>query len=314
MRKLKRGDEGIAMVLTTIAMAALLACASLAIDIGQTAASTRSVQNSADAAALAAANDCARGTSIRPLTQYGNGAAATCNTSSSTATGTASKAVDRLFGTLTIPTQRSATAKWGTLSSFTDVFPLTIGTCAMNGLTPGKNVTLHSSDFGDCDNGSGQFGWLNISCSSPTKVDTSGGLDGTTGNTPKSCTDAQLDAFMGTDVMVPVFDPDKTCGSHDYCISYFAQFHLTGWSGNGASSYGCGDDPKKHACPPSVPPSTLGKQCNDSLDGVSPPSSDTKPCIRGYFIKPIRVEDLGQVNPGACNDTELYVCRVYLSS
>ena len=65
MRKLKRGDEGIAMVLTTIAMTALLACASLAIDIGQTAASIRSVQNSADAAALAAANDCARGASIR---------------------------------------------------------------------------------------------------------------------------------------------------------------------------------------------------------------------------------------------------------
>jgi hypothetical protein len=196
---------------------------------------------------------------------------------------------------------RSATAAWGTLSSFTDVFPLTIGTCAMSSLVPGQKVTLHSHNFGACPNGPGQFGWLDISCSSPTKVDTSGGLDGTTGNTPKSCTDAQLDSFLGKDIMVPVFDPTKTCGGHTYCITSFAQFHLTGWSGNG-NTFGA------------QPPSTLGKHCDDGGDGVSPPSSDTKPCIRGYFIKPVLVEQIGQFTPGGCTASSLFICRIYLSS
>ena len=82
MRKLKRDDEGIALVLMTIAMTALLACASLAIDIGQTAASARSVQNSADAAALAAANDCAAASrAIRHVCRRtATDATATCNT------------------------------------------------------------------------------------------------------------------------------------------------------------------------------------------------------------------------------------------
>src|SRR3954454_9715716 len=104
MRKLKRGDDGIAMVLTTIAMIALLACVSLAIDIGQTAASTRSVQNTADAAALAAASDCARGKPIRDMTQYGNQVLPLVCTNPLTAWATGS--VHRVFGMLPdIPTK-----------------------------------------------------------------------------------------------------------------------------------------------------------------------------------------------------------------
>jgi len=199
------------------------------------------------------------------------------------------------------PVTRSATAKWSILNGATGVFPITIATCAFNGVAFGQKVTFHAHNFGGCSNPSGQFGWTDINCSAPVTVTVGAGfgIGGTPGNTPKSCTDAQLDAFVGKDLLVPVWDPSITTCGKTYCLTTFALFHLTGWSGNGAAHFG-------------APPSTLKKQCDASADGDLNYAENT-PCIRGFFVK--FTTETGQSGPGTCNTaTVLFACRVYLFS
>ncbi len=308
MRRLtRRDDRGLATIMVVLAMPALLMMASLVFDGARGLLAARQTQNSADAAALAKATDCANGNTGTDVSGYAtNGtalAAAGCDTTSATATASMSKNVVLAFaaggGTKTVT--RLATAKWSALTVANGVFPITIATCAFQGLTFGQKVTLHAHNFGGCSNPSGQFGWTDINCSSPTQVTagTGFGIGGTTGNTPKSCTDAQLDSFLGKDVLVPVWDPTITTCGQTYCLTTFAQFHLTGWTGNGAAHFNA------------RPPGSLNKQCDASGDGDLNYHENT-PCIRGYFVK--FTQDGGQSSTGACNtSTVLFACRVYLS-
>jgi hypothetical protein len=66
MRWLKR-DEGISMVLVGLLLAVLLGLTGMAVDLGAVYAERRELRNGADAAALAVAEDCVRGT--RPCDQ-----------------------------------------------------------------------------------------------------------------------------------------------------------------------------------------------------------------------------------------------------
>lgn len=61
MRWLKR-DEGVSMVLVGVLLAALLALSGMAVDLGAVYSERRELRNGADAAALAVAEDCGRGT------------------------------------------------------------------------------------------------------------------------------------------------------------------------------------------------------------------------------------------------------------
>lgn len=303
-------DRGIATIMVVIAMPFLVLFAAFTLDGGRAYVGKREVQNSADAAALAMALDCSKGlpscgaaSTATPYLKSGSTVdSATCNLSAGSCTVQMSKQITKTFAVgHSGPVSRSATAKWSVLNTATGVFPITIATCAMNGLTFGQKVTFHAHNFGGCSNPSGQFGWTDINCSAPSAVTvgTGFGIGGTTGNTPKSCTDPQIDAFVGKDVLVPIWDPTITGCGKTYCLTTFAQFHLTGWSGNGASHVG-------------APPSTLKKQCDASSDGDLDYHENT-PCIRGYFVK--FTTETGQYGPGACNtSTVLFACRVYLSS
>jgi Flp pilus assembly protein TadG len=312
MRRLtRRDDRGLAAMFVVLAMPALLMMGSLVFDGARGVLGARQAQNSADAAALAKATDCSQNNTGTDVSGYAtNGTAfvsASCDTTSYTATATMSKTVTLAFatggGTKTVT--RSATAKWGALTVANGVFPITIATCAFQGLTFGQKVTLHAKNAGACTNPSGQFGWTDINCTTPTQV-TAGpgfGIGGTTGNTPKSCTNSQLDAFLDTNVLVPVWDPTITNCGQTYCITTFAEFYLTGWTGNGAANYNA------------RPPGSLNKQCDASGDGDLNYHENT-PCIRGYFVK--FTQDGGQSSGGPCNQSTgtpvLFACRVYLSS
>jgi hypothetical protein len=319
-QQLKRDDHGVVTLVVVIAMSMLLAGAGLIFVAANQRPVRRDAQGRADAGAIAAALDCAKGAcSGGAASAYVGGnvilQSSTCGSTSCTTT--MQQNGNFKFVVSAPPVTASATATWGTLSSFTDIFPLTVGTCAINGLTAGQLVTLHARNFGGCLNGPGQFGWLDINCSAPSRIDTSAGVDGTPGNTPKSCSNAQLDGFLSTDVFVPIFDPTKTCGAHTYCITEFAQLHLTGWSGNGAANFGCNNQPGgggNRQCPAGHGPSSVGKQCDASLDGQGDINyAENTPCIRGYFIKPVKVEEVGQFQPGTCNTSGLFICRVYLT-
>jgi hypothetical protein len=288
------------MVITIMAMFALLACASLAIDVGQTAASVRSVQNSADAAALAAANDCARGVSIRSLTQYGNAATATCDMTSSTATGTAHNEVDRLFGTLTIPTQRSATAKWDGTVNRANVLPLAIADCEwslalLDGTT---DITVYVDDpkkQNGCNSVPGGFGQLargdDGQCS--ITIDADGYVDGKPGGDMKK--QVPCVTPLPRSVLVPMYSTSDcaatNCKGHGpYKILGFAEFKITGYSFNGSANDG-----------------TLGKDCPQRPGEQK--NDVPKYCIRGDFIRFVAP---GSATPGPSQN--FGVVRVYLSS
>lgn len=297
-------DRGIATIIVVLMMPVLILFGALVFDGGRAYLARRQTQNAADAGALAEATDCALQRSPGLLTAYETNGASLLSRSgcgTDTTTVSMSRAVSFVFGPGGGTVTRSATAKWNILTSSTGVFPITIATCAFAGLTFGQKVTLHAHNFGGCNNGSGQFGWTDINCSSPSTVTvgTGSGIGGTTGNTPKSCTDAQLDAFIGKDVLVPVWDPTITSCGKTYCLTVFAMFRLTGWSGNGAAHVG-------------APPSSLKKQCDASADGDLNYNENT-PCIRGYFVR--FTTQGGGSGSGACNtSTVLFACRIYLSS
>ncbi len=305
MRRLTHHDDrGIAAIFVVLMMPLLVLFGALVFDGGRAYLARRQTQNAADAGALAKATDCALGRPTTIFTAYEtNGAllsnAPTCGTGTTTVS--MSRNIAFMFSSGGGDVTRSATAKWNILTTATGVFPLTIATCAFTGLSFGQKVTFRARNFGGCSNPSGQFGWTDINCSAPSTVTVGAGfgIDGTTGNTPKSCTDVQLDAFVGKDLLVPVWDPNLTGCGRTYCLTTFALFRLTGWSGNGAAHYG-------------APPSTLTKQCNASADGDLN-YADNTPCIRGYFVE--FTTQSGGYGSGGCNTAAaLFACRIYLSS
>jgi Flp pilus assembly protein TadG len=303
MRRLtQRDDQGVVGVIVAVSLAFMLAGMAFAVDVGVARAATTSVQNSADAAALAIATDCARvGTPSSPAPYLKPGQTApTPSCGGGAVTVTVSQIKDYTFGKIlglgNYTKTRSATAKWGALGSATGTFPITISTCAFT-IQFNVKVTLHSHDTAGCANPAGQFGFINGGCANQTVV-AGQTLAGTTGNNLNGtgCTEASLNALLGKDVLVPVWDTATGSGAGArYHVLAYAIFHLTGWSTNG-NSFG-------------APPSTLGKQCDATADGGTN-DKDNTPCIRGVF-KGFTTQS-GTLVPGLPCKDNILACLVYL--
>jgi Flp pilus assembly protein TadG len=309
MRRLtQQNDDGLIAITVTVLAAVLLVMASFAVDIGSAVAVARSAQNSADAAALAVATDCARTGTPSSATPYlTNGqVGSTTGCGAGTVTATVSRTRDWTFGKLVglgdYTKTRSATAKWGALGSATGRFPITFGTCAFT-ITFNVPVTLHSYDFGTCHNPAGQFGFVENGCTTQTIAITTPPtpLPGTTGNNlgGTGCSASMMDDLMnGGDLLMPVWDANNGTGSNaSYHLVSFAIFDVTGWSTNGGSNHG----------------GTLQAQCDGTADGdpvLPAPTDKNKPCVRGVF-KGFTTQS-GTVVPGLpCRDNIL-ACNVYL--
>jgi len=302
MRRLnrhRRDDDGVVAITVTILAAVLLVMAAFSVDIGSAVAIARSAQNSADAAALAIATDCSRGAGASSPTPYlTNGQTATstgCNGGSVTATVRRTKewTLGKLVGLGSYTKTRQATAKWGALGSATGTFPITIGTCAFT-IQFNIKVTLHSYAVPGCPNPSGQFGFIQGGCTSQTIV-AGATIPGTTGNNlvGTGCNEASLNALLGKDVLIPVWDTAGGTGSNaTYHVLAFAIFNFTGWSTNGTSAGG-----------------TLKKQCDASADGGTNENVN-KPCVRGVF-KGFTTQT-GTVVPGLPCKENILACFVYL--
>jgi hypothetical protein len=300
----KGGDEGLVAITVTVLAAFMLLMVAFAVDVGSAVAITRSAQNSADAAALSVATDCAwtgSPSSVAPYLTNGQVADAMTPACDSGGTGAVEVTVSRthewtfgkLVGLDTYTKSRAATAKWGALGSSTGIFPITISTCAFT-MAFDITVTLHSHDTATCSNPAGQFGFIKNGCVNQT-IAAGQYLPGTTGNNLNGtgCSTASMNAMLNTDVLVPVWDSATGQGANaQYHILSYAVFHLTGWSTNGNNHGG-----------------TLGKQCDSSADGGTD-EHDNTPCIRGVF-KGFTTQS-GSVVPGlACRDNIL-ACVVYL--
>jgi len=274
MRRMRRQDDsGIATIFVILIMVVLLGAAAVALDGGAVIVSKRSVQNSADAAALAAATDCGRGAACPPgVTSYlrtgETTPGAVINSGAHTATVTVSKVVDFTFGPAigmrSGTVSRSATARWGTIGGGSTI-PLIISQCEfslalLNGTT---DVILYMGDpsphSGCTGSPPGGFGWLSqTGCEVPTTAGGQvAGATGVSSHGGESC----VISLLWKEVLVPMFSAYSGTGSSGtYTVAGYAAFKITGYSFNGIDFSGL---PKK--CP------------DDKTRGTY--------CIKGDFVR-----------------------------
>lgn len=296
----KRDDRGVVTVLLALSLPVIVLLGALVFDLARQRPYKREAQGRADAAAVAAAVGCSKGScapAAASAAYAGNGVtvqSAACSSGSCTVTMHKPNDYQFVAGSNNVPA--SATAKWGALGASTGVFPLTISTCAF-AIQFNVPVTLHSYAFGGCNNPAGQFGFVAGGCTNQTVV-FGEPLHGTTGNNLNGtgCTD--MNAFLNHEWLVPVWTTASGQGAGaTYTVLSFAKFYVTGWSTNGNQNHG----------------GTLAAMCDATANGdpvLPAPSDANKPCIRGYF-KGFTTQN-GTIVPGlACKDN-LLACRVYL--
>lgn len=198
MRRLIRDESGVAMVLVAVSMLTLLGMAALVIDVGELYEERRQLQNGADAAALAIANECADNSGTWPADAEGIAATYTDLNSRDGAGDVISvafssdgdfvqvrvrtersdgvNAVAPLFSAVFGDTGTTVSAVATALCGESGFHPLVLSTCEVGAVAgnpvsvPTGQVTLEwqSGNPKDCEGPSGQlfpggFGWLEAS-------------------------------------------------------------------------------------------------------------------------------------------------------
>lgn len=144
-----------------------------------------------------------------------------------------------------------ATATWGAPGNL-DAFRMTMSDCLYDILTDGgtifdveKTILFHDpatelacTASNNNQTAPGNWGWLgapllsNDRCIADVTI---GETAGATGNSPK-CSEAQLDALIGQEFGIPVFESSTCCGSNvEYSLVGFAAFELTGFHLGGSN-------------------------------------------------------------------------------
>lgn len=291
MQRLTKDDRerGGVAVLVAVLMVPLLAFTGVVINIGSMLSEKQQLQNGADAAALAIAQDCAAaGACVADQTKttadkYADenlpGARALPPDLSVSGAVTVTTVFDHqnLFASVldadpkrTIPA--TATAKWGAPSRGTTMLPLTISECAVDDVA-GKDQAIDPSwQCPEDGNLPGGFGWVDSDpgiCGRTTAV---GGTLTPTSNSGESldgpCKTA-FPALVDKVVLLPVYANSDLGGSNGvYHITRYAAFVLTGYRF------------------PSLDP--VGTLCHK------------QGCISGKFIEYVSLDDAWQYSP---NDT-----------
>ncbi|MBT1001045.1 pilus assembly protein TadG [Paenarthrobacter sp. DKR-5] len=277
-RTLSRRDERGAVAITAaLVMVSLLGCGAIAVDVGAIYAARAQVQNGADAAALAVAQDCAKnGTgacsanATSTAQTYANGNANTGITQVAPPTfptantvQTSVQAADaggtgvglffaKIFGIDRIGVPATATATWGGPSSGPTAFPLVFEACAFNLDGSPQVLDIHT---GGCDNHNpsgqnapGQFGWLDQTsgtCSSDVTVgSTTSGNTGVafpgTGNCDAVLATWKTEILAGQPAIaiLPIYSNYTGSGTNaTYTISSFVAFRVLGWSFSGGRNF-----------------------------------------------------------------------------
>lgn len=254
MRRLMRNEEGAVAVMASLLMVLVLGMTALVIDVGIVFAERAQLQNGADAAALAIAQECAYQDSCDP----GTASLTAANLASSNANdGRASAAVDlSIANTVSVTTntlttdggsavqfwfapvlgiessevQARARASWGSPSKAT-VFPFTAPKCLFDQTPTDKEIWITvDSTCTDATGKSlpGAFGWLEEtekkSCSATVDVDEV--IDGQPGKSaPHNC---DID---GRPILLPVYVKKSGNGNNvEYVVDGFAAFYVTAHS------------------------------------------------------------------------------------
>jgi Flp pilus assembly protein TadG len=266
-RRLRRDERGAAAVVLSLLMVPMLGFTALAVDAGAVYAEKARLQTAADAAALAVAQDCARGNcgdmlaTATAIVAANNGGATSrppvLSSAPTSVTVTGDKPVQHWFapviGIDSTAVSATATVAWGTPGAGTAELPLTFSWCEFaaqtgggvpSGTTPRTILFPKKSDTG-CTGPShlfvpGGFGWLETtgnSCQARSAV--GGKSTSSTGNNPSNgCSTADFTALQGDTVLLPIFDSSGGTGSGAWYHVYgYAAFRITGYFFGGQYSW-----------------------------------------------------------------------------
>lgn len=260
MRRLTRGEDGAVAVITALLMVLLLGITAIVVDVGVIYAERVQLQNGADAAALAIAQDCAAGscpnpgttaTSLAGKNSHDGVSAATATISGKTVTVKTSTATPDggtairhwfapIFGINSTTVQALAKASWGSPSKAT-VFPFTAPRCIFDS-APTNELWITTTSTCTGAGGKtlpGAFGWLDEdekkSCQASVDVDQI--MEGEPGKSgPQNC---DID---GKVILLPVYESASGQGnSVSYVIDGFAAFKVSAhsWPSESISEPGC---------------------------------------------------------------------------
>ncbi|MGY1635990.1 pilus assembly protein TadG-related protein [Geodermatophilus sp. SYSU D00742] len=285
-------ERGASAVLIALLLVPLLGFTAIAVDIGALYAEKARLQTAADAAALAVAQDCARGAcgdmqataqSMVDANTGGADAAPPVLASDPHRVTVSGRTPQEhwfapLIGHDATTVSATATVAWGGPSGGTAVLPLAFSWCEFEQQTGGglpSGTTEHtvyltkSSETVDCTGPSenivpGGFGYL---VSDPGDCRASSAVAersySSTGNTPPSeCSAGHFASWVGRTVLLPIFDQFGGTGNNAWYRVYgYAAFRLTGYH--------------------------LGGQFSSSPQ----PCGGSQRCVTGYFT---RFVDLGE--------------------
>ncbi|WP_324650151.1 pilus assembly protein TadG-related protein [Georgenia sp. H159] len=264
MQRLRNNDRGATAAIVALLMVPLVAVAAIAIDVAAMYADEQQLQTGADAGAIAAAQDCARGEcELAPATAQ---AMAVANINDGDATGTV-VALDEAAGTVTVetttvrehwfapvlgidqtPIAARASARWGYPTGGQAMLPLIFSRCELTTQLGGdleagtvdsspRTILFPKHSGSDCYGQSGNpipggFGWLRPSgeCGQTVTV-IDGWASSDTGNTPPSdCVPEDFGKWVGQTVFLPVFDDMSGTGANGaYRVYGYAAFELTSY-------------------------------------------------------------------------------------
>ncbi|TFB48960.1 TadE/TadG family type IV pilus assembly protein [Cryobacterium tagatosivorans] len=313
LNKRLREDRGATAVMLGIMLVPLIGSLAIALDVGALYAERAQLQNGADAAALAIAQDCATNdVCTNPgglAASYTNGNANdgaanvlapsfpnahTVVVSDSTrVAGSNAGAISHPFAALlgidNTTVHATATAEWGGPGS-AEVLALALSWCEFQEslAATGQHVTIRTDTNKLCKHAPstevipGGFGWLdNLSapCEATITLNAAGELwlgSNTGGDITGDCK-AKLTALKGKTVLIPIFDLTKGTGANaEYRIYAFAGFTITGWNFPAFKDL----DKSAPLCPP---PPADPKDC---------PKGNSWRGIQGVFTEWVSVEDV----------------------
>ena len=293
-------ERGASAVLVALLMVPMLGFTAIAVDIGHVYAERARLQTSADAAALAVAQDCARGACGDMLATASALVAANdvgvttappvLGSGGHSVTVTGDKPTDHWFAPIlgidSTQVSASATVAWGAPGAGTAVLPITFSWCEFSQQTHGgmpSSTIVHTIYFTKTSNTVGCTGPSNLivpggfayidtdpgTCQASSAVNQR--MNSKTGNSvPSSCLPTDFSGYLGRTVLLPLFDDSGDTGTNAwYRVFGYAAFTITGYS--------------------------LGGQYQSS----SRPCNGNNRCIAGYFVRFVDLSDrFTYTNPG----------------
>jgi Flp pilus assembly protein TadG len=285
-------ERGAAAVIVALLLVPMLGFTAIAVDIGAVYAERARLQVAADAAALAVAQDCARG-SCGNMLATATALVAANDAGVSTAPPVLSQAPTRVTVTGGKPTRHwfapvigiestqvsaSATVAWGAPGAGTAVLPLTFSWCEFAQQTHGglpSSTAVRTIYFTKTSNTVGCTGPSNLVVpggfayvdTDPGRCQATSALDdrltSKTGNSvPSACSTGDFSAWVGRTVLLPLFDQSGDTGTNAwYRVLGYAAFRITGYS--------------------------LGGQYKTS----PAPCSGNDRCLAGYFTRFVDLSD-----------------------